>query len=179
MAVEAGERRRAVAVAVAGAAAVALAAAALLPRAWWLSTAGLAAAYVTTPVGKEAWIPLAEYVFGLPPWYAGLVVVGINALFCAGALALLRIERIPRLRARVDAFAERITRRGFRRPWMVALLAAAVALPFHSGGAVVGSVAGRLAGLTNLQAAVGVLGGVVVRTAAVVALTYGWLAVWP
>lgn len=133
--------------------------------------AELAGLYVVTPVAKEAWVVAAPRVLGVPILLAALVVLAVNAAFSAGALTLLpRSGLVARVAPKVAPLRERLLARRGARGGLAFALALVVALPIHSGGALVGTLAGVEAGLSKPRAFVAVMGGVLLRLAAVVAV---------
>lgn len=160
--------------AVASLAASALAVHLLLP-AWWERLAGLVALYVLTPVGKEALIPLAETAMGVPALAAALLFLLVDVAFCLATMLVVPVERLARVaraaeRLRVRVSGSRVARRGLAFGLWAVLM-----LPVHSGGAVLGTLAGRGLGLGRGATFAAVLGATAARFGLVLLAWWGFL----
>lgn len=152
----------------------------LLTPAYFVETVEFALLALVTPIGQELWLVAAPARFGLPLPFVAAILLAMNlslSLFFALALPMERlIARIPRVGRRVARFEARIRRSRFFRRGVATALAVIVMLPFHSGGAVLGSLAGRSLGLPWRTTVAAVMAGVVVRLGALTAVAYGVLS---
>ncbi|HEX2022211.1 MAG TPA: small multi-drug export protein [Candidatus Thermoplasmatota archaeon] len=148
----------------------------LAPERFWPS-ARLVGLYLVTPLGQEVWLLLAREQFGFGPVYAAGLLLAVNAsvcLFFALAVPAERLAaRLPFVGRRVARFEAKVRASRSAERSLALALAVLVALPIHSGGAIVGSLAGRLLGLRPPWIVAAVLGAVALRFAAVLAALYG------
>lgn len=160
------------------AALVALAVLLLLPQYWW-SSVRLVLLYLVTPAGQEVWIPLGRVAFGLPTALVVALLLGVNAsvaLMACGIPVDAALARLPRVGARIARFEEKVRKRRAARRSLALALALVVALPIHTGGAILGSFAGRALGLSPWRAFAAVMTGVAVRMLVALAALQGFLA---
>jgi uncharacterized membrane protein len=159
------------------AAAVALVVALVFPSRF-LATVGFSLAALATPVGQEVWLVLGPQRFHLPLVYVAAILAAINlslCLFFALAFPIQRLmERLPRLGRRIARFEARVQRSRYAQSGLAVALGVVVALPVHSGGAVLGSLAGRALGISWPRTVAAVLGGILVRLGAAFLIVYGW-----
>lgn len=143
-------------------------------------TAALVGLYLVTPLGQEAWLAAARATFGLPLWYAAAVLFLVSAVQVLLFGYALRVEsalaRLPRLGERVRLLETRIHDRPSARRGVAASLFLLVVTPFHSGGAIVASLAGRAMGLGSGPTVAAVLGAIAVRFAVALAILAGLFA---
>ena len=126
-----------------------------LPAEQLILLVGMMVAYVVPPLGRETIIP-ASILLGIPWW---LIAVTLAFLDFAGGLFMAwnfpLVLRIPYLGPWVSRFMA--AGRSFldRRSWLERLyfvgLIAFVALPFDGSGSIVGSVVGRMLGMTKTE----------------------------
>lgn len=127
----------------------------LLPAEQWFLLIGMMVAYVVPPLGRETIIP-ASILLGIPWW---LIASALAFLDFAGGLFMAwnfpLVLRIPYIGPWVRRFV--VAGRTFldRRPWLERLyfvgLIAFVALPFDGSGSIIGSVVGRMLGMTKAE----------------------------
>ncbi|WP_292518347.1 small multi-drug export protein [Methanoculleus sp.] len=127
----------------------------LLPPEQWLLLFGAMVAYIVPPLGRETIIP-ACILLGIPWWLAAFTLAFLDfagALFMAWNFPL--VLRIPRVGPWVQRFMEAGRTFLDRRPWLERLyfvgLVAFVSLPFDGSGSIVGSVVGRMLGMTKTE----------------------------
>lgn len=152
-----------------------------LPQYWWPSVR-LVLAYLVTPVGQEIWLPLGHVEFGLPiPLVAALLLL-VNAsvaLMACGLPVEDLLRKVPRVGARVARFGEKVRNHRLARRGLAVALAVVIALPIHTGGAVVGSLAGRFVGLSPMRAFAAVMAGVSIRLLVALLAVQGFAAIHP
>lgn len=140
-------------------------------------TASLVGLYLVTPLGQEAWLAAARAAFDLPLWYAATVLFLVSAVQALLFGYALRVEslvvRIPRLGDRVRRLEQRLQEKPAARGGVAASLFLLVVAPFHSGGAIVASLAGRAMGLGSAATVAAVLGAIAVRFTVALALLTG------
>ncbi|PKL61169.1 MAG: hypothetical protein CVV31_12760 [Methanomicrobiales archaeon HGW-Methanomicrobiales-2] len=127
----------------------------LLPTEQWLLLVGMMVAYIVPPLGRETIIPVG-ILLGLPWW---LVAVALAFLDFAGGLFMAwnfpLVLRIPYIGPWVSRFTAAGRTFLDRRPWLERLyfvgLIAFVALPFDGSGSIVGSIVGRMLGMTKTE----------------------------
>jgi hypothetical protein len=150
----------------------------LLPVGGWLFLFAMMVAYVVPPLGRESVIPLC-ILGGIPWWLAAFTIVFLDfagGLFMAWNFPLLM--RIPRVGPWISRFVE--AGRSFldRRPWLERLyfvgLIAFVALPFDGSGSIVGSIVGRMLGMTKTEVLSCIVIGAVIGSYAI-ALGIDWV----
>ncbi|MDD3069785.1 small multi-drug export protein [Methanoculleus horonobensis] len=126
-----------------------------LPAEQWLLLFGMMVAYIVPPLGRETIIPVC-ILCGIPWWLAAFALAFLDfagGLFMAWNFPL--VLRIPYIGPWVRRFTE--AGRAFldRRPWLERLyfvgLVAFLALPFDGSGSIVGSVVGRMLGMTKME----------------------------
>ncbi|BBL66848.1 small multi-drug export protein [Methanoculleus chikugoensis] len=126
-----------------------------LPAEQWLLLFGMMVAYIVPPLGRETIIPVC-ILWGIPWWLAAFTLAFLDfagGLFMAWNFPL--VLRIPY----VGPWVSRFTAAGRtfldRRPWLERLyfvgLIAFVALPFDGSGSIVGSIVGRMLGMTKAE----------------------------
>lgn len=127
----------------------------VLPPEQWLLLFGAMVAYIVPPLGRETIIP-ACILLGIPWWLTAFTLAFLDfagGLFMAWNFPLLL--RIPRLGPWVRRFMEAGRTFLDRRPWLERLyfvgLIAFVALPFDGSGSIVGSIIGRMLGMTKAE----------------------------
>lgn len=130
--------------------------------------------YLVTPVAKEAWIPLAQMQLGLPAPFAAALLLCVDAAMCLFVIFAVPLEKFTRLVPKVERMGEKVRDSRLARRGLAVALAGVIMLPFHSGGAILGSFAGRLLGLPPGATFAAVVGGVAVRFAVVLAAYEGW-----
>ncbi|WP_292383785.1 small multi-drug export protein [Methanoculleus sp. UBA430] len=127
----------------------------LLPAEQWLLLFGMMVAYVVPPLGRETIIPVG-ILLGLPWW---LVAFSLAFLDFAGGLFMAwnfpLVLRIPYAGPWIRRFMEAGRTFLDRRPWLERLyfvgLIAFVSLPFDGSGSLVGSIVGRMLGMTKTE----------------------------
>lgn len=126
-----------------------------LPAEQWLFLVGMLVAYVVPPLGRETIIP-ACILFGVPWWLAAFSLAFLDfagGLFMAWNFPL--ILRLPYFGPWVRRFMEAGRTFLDRRPWLERLyfvgLIAFVSLPFDGSGSIVGSIVGRMLGMTKTE----------------------------
>jgi len=126
-----------------------------LPVEQWLLLLGMMVAYVVPPLGRETIIPVS-ILLGIPWWLIALALAFLDfagGLFMAWNFPL--VLRIPYVGPRVRRFMA--AGRAFldRRPWLERLyfigLIIFVSIPFDGSGSIVGSVVGRMLGMTKIE----------------------------
>lgn len=126
-----------------------------LPAEQWLLLVGMMVAYIVPPLGRETIIPVC-ILLGVPWWLAAFTLAFLDfvgGLFMAWNFPL--VLRIPY----VGPWVSRFTAAGRtfldRRPWLERLyfvgLIAFVSLPFDGSGSIVGSIVGRMLGMTKTE----------------------------
>lgn len=127
----------------------------LLPAEQWLLLFGMMVAYVVPPLGRETIIPVC-ILCGVPWWLAAFALAFLDfagGLFMAWNFPL--VLRIPYIGSWVSRFVTAGRTFLDRRPWLERLyfvgLVAFVALPFDGSGSIVGSVVGRMLGMTKTE----------------------------
>ncbi|HUR69246.1 MAG TPA: small multi-drug export protein [Candidatus Thermoplasmatota archaeon] len=145
-------------------------------RGWFIPSAKLAVAYFVTPLAKEAWVAAAEPIFGLPAPYAVFLLLCVEASVVLVVLLAFPVERLARFAPKVARFEARVRASRLARRGLALALAAIIALPFHSGGGILGTLAGRALGLPRWHTFFAVLGGIAVRFLVVLAAYEGYLA---
>ena len=126
-----------------------------LPTEQWLLLFGMMVAYIVPPLGRETIIPVC-ILCGIPWWLTAFALAFLDfagGLFMAWNFPL--VLRIPHIGPRVSRFTEAGRTFLDRRPWLERLyfvgLVAFVALPFDGSGSIVGSVVGRVLGMTKTE----------------------------
>jgi len=127
----------------------------LLPVGGWLFLFAMMVAYVVPPLGRESVIPLC-ILGGIPWWLAAFTIVFLDfagGLFMAWNFPL--VLRVPYVGPRVRRFVTAGRAYLDRRPWLERLyfvgLIAFVSLPFDGSGSIVGSILGRMLGMTKTE----------------------------
>lgn len=141
-----------------------------------LAIAALVAAYMVTPVAKEAWIALAPVTFGVAAPVAFVVLLAAEATIVTLVLVAFPAERLARLAPRIERVTTRVRESRLARRSLGGALAVAIALPFHSGGAILGTLGGRAMGLPRVVTFCAVLGGIAARFSVVLLGYLGWIA---
>lgn len=145
----------------------------------WERSVLLVANYLVTPIGQEAWIPLGHEMFGLSYLYIAallfLVNVSVVLFFGLGVPVEALVKAIPWIGEKVEAFEYRVRETRAARLGVTAALGVVCAVPIHSGGAIIGSMAGRTLGLPRRNVVVGVLAGIGVRFIGALLVVYGLL----
>lgn len=145
--------------------------------AWVLVCAKLVAAYMVTPLAKEAWVALAQPLFGVPAPVAVLLFLAAESCVVLAVLFAFPIEWLAaKFAPRIRRFEERVRASNLARRGLAVALGGVIALPFHSGGAILGSLAGRALGLPRLHTYLAVLGGMATRFLVVLVAYMGWVA---
>ena len=154
---------------------------ALEPRAF-VHVAEMMALYLLTPVGQEAWLLLGHNRFGFAYWEIALLLFGLNAVFalffCYSVPYEALVARLGFLGRRIRRFERRVHDSRAARRSVEAGLFVVLLLPFHSGGSILGSLAGRSLGLDWKPTFVAVMAAIGIRFAAALLLVYGYLSVW-
>ena len=126
-----------------------------LPAEQWLLLFGMMVAYVVPPLGRETIIPVC-ILLGIPWWLAAFTLAFLDfagGLFMAWNFPL--VLRIPYAGPWISRFMEAGRTFLDRRPWLERLyfvgLIAFVALPFDGSGSIVGSIVGRMLGMTKTE----------------------------
>ena len=126
-----------------------------LPAEQWLLLFGMMVAYIVPPLGRETIIPVC-ILCGIPWWLAAFTLAFLDVaggLFMAWNFPL--VLRIPYIGPWVRRLMEAGRTFLDRRPWLERLyfvgLVAFVALPFDGSGSIVGSVVGRMLGMTKTE----------------------------
>jgi len=126
-----------------------------LPAEQWLLLAGMMVAYVVPPLGRETIIPVSIFL-GIPWWLIALTLAFLDfagGLFMAWNFPL--VLRVPYVGPRVRRFVTAGRAYLDRRPWLERLyfvgLIAFVSLPFDGSGSIVGSILGRMLGMTKTE----------------------------
>jgi uncharacterized membrane protein len=126
-----------------------------LPAEQWLLLVGMMVAYIVPPLGRETIIPVC-ILFGIPWWLVALALAFLDfagGLFMAWNFPL--VLRIPHIGPWVSRFVAAGRTFLDRRPWLERLyfvgLIAFVALPFDGSGSIVGSIVGRMLGMTKTE----------------------------
>ncbi|KAF5087797.1 putative small multi-drug export protein [anaerobic digester metagenome] len=126
-----------------------------LPAEQWLLLFGMMVAYIVPPLGRETIIPVC-ILCGIPWWLAAFALAFLDfagGLFMAWNFPL--VLRIPYIGPWVRRFTEAGRTFLDRRPWLERLyfvgLVAFLALPFDGSGSIVGSVVGRMLGMTKME----------------------------
>ena len=127
----------------------------LLPVGGWLFLFAMMVAYVVPPLGRESVIPLC-ILGGIPWWLAAFTIVFLDfagGLFMAWNFPL--VLRVPYVGPRIRRFMTAGRAYLDRRPWLERLyfvgLIAFVSLPFDGSGSIIGSVLGRMLGMTKIE----------------------------
>lgn len=98
-------------------------------------------------------------------------------LFCLRAVPVERLlARFPRVGRRVERLGERVRGSRLARRGLATALWGALVLPFHSGGAIFGTLGGRVLGLPRPAVFAAVVGAVAARFGVVLLATYGIFA---
>jgi len=126
-----------------------------LPTEQWLLLFGMMVAYVVPPLGRETIIPVS-ILLGIPWWLIALALAFLDfagGLFMAWNFPL--VLRIPYVGPRVRRFMAAGRTFLDRRPWLERLyfigLIIFVSIPFDGSGSIVGSVVGRMLGMTKIE----------------------------
>ncbi|MDN7013171.1 small multi-drug export protein [Methanoculleus sp. FWC-SCC3] len=126
-----------------------------LPAEQWLLLFGMMVAYIVPPLGRETIIPVC-ILCGVPWWLAAFALAFLDfvgGLFMAWNFPL--VLRIPYIGSWISRFVEAGRTFLDRRPWLERLyfvgLVAFLALPFDGSGSIVGSVIGRMLGMTKTE----------------------------
>ncbi|MDK2916210.1 MAG: hypothetical protein PWR25_767 [Euryarchaeota archaeon] len=126
-----------------------------LPAEQWLLLFGMMVAYIVPPLGRETIIPIS-ILCGIPWWLAAFTLAFLDVvggLFMAWNFPL--VLRIPYVGPWISRFMEAGRTFLDRRPWLERLyfvgLIAFVALPFDGSGSIIGSVVGRMLGMTKAE----------------------------
>lgn len=141
-----------------------------------LGIAALVAAYMVTPIAKEAWVALAPVTFGVPAPLAVVVLLAAESAVVGVVLLAFPAERLARFAPRIDKLTTRVRESRLARRSLGGALALVIALPFHSGGAILGTLAGRALGLPRLTTYAAVIGGIGARFLVVLLAYLGWVA---
>ncbi|MDD4568115.1 putative membrane protein [Methanoculleus chikugoensis] len=126
-----------------------------LPAEQWFLLFGMMVAYIVPPLGRETIIPVC-ILWGIPWWLAAFTLAFLDfagGLFMAWNFPL--VLRIPYIGPWVSRFTAAGRTFLDRRPWLERLyfvgLIAFVALPFDGSGSIVGSIVGRMLGMTKTE----------------------------
>jgi len=126
-----------------------------LPAEQWFLLFGMMVAYIVPPLGRETIIPVC-ILCGVPWWLAAFALAFLDfvgGLFMAWNFPL--VLRIPYIGSWISRFVEAGRTFLDRRPWLERLyfvgLVAFLALPFDGSGSIVGSVIGRMLGMTKTE----------------------------
>lgn len=127
----------------------------LLPAEQWLLLFGMMVAYVVPPLGRETIIPVG-ILLGLPWW---LVAFSLAFLDFAGGLFMAwnfpLVLRIPYVGPWIQRFMAAGRTYLDRRPWLERFyflgLIIFVSIPFDGSGSIVGSIVGRMLGMTKTE----------------------------
>ncbi|MCE5337847.1 MAG: small multi-drug export protein [Methanomicrobiaceae archaeon] len=148
-----------------------------LPVEQWLLLVGMMVAYIVPPLGRETIIPVS-ILLGIPWWLIALTLAFLDfagGLFMAWNFPL--VLRIPYVGPRVRQFVA--AGRAFldRRPWLERLyfigLIIFVSIPFDGSGSIVGSVVGRMLGMTKIEVLTCItIGGIIGSFAVALGIDY-------
>ena len=126
-----------------------------LPAEQWILLAGMMVAYIVPPLGRETIIPVS-ILLGIPWWLIAFTLAFLDfagGLFMAWNFPL--ILRIPYVGPRIQQFMAAGRTYLDRRQWLERLyfvgLIAFVSLPFDGSGSIIGSILGRMLGMTKAQ----------------------------
>ncbi len=126
-----------------------------LPAEQWLLLIGMMVAYIVPPLGRETIIPVC-ILLGIPWWLVALALAFLDfagGLFMAWNFPL--VLRIPYIGPWVGRFMAAGRTFLDRRPWLERLyfvgLIVFVSVPFDGSGSIVGSVVGRMLGMTKTE----------------------------
>ncbi len=127
----------------------------LLPAEQWLLLVGMMVAYIVPPLGRETIIPVS-ILLGIPWWLIAFTLAFLDfagGLFMAWNFPL--ILRVPYIGPRIRRFMTVGRTYLDRRPWLERFyfvgLIAFVSLPFDGSGSIVGSLLGRMLGMTKAE----------------------------
>ena len=126
-----------------------------LPAEQWLLLIGMMVAYIVPPLGRETIIP-ASILLGIPWWLIAFTLAFLDfagGLFMAWNFPL--ILNVPYIGPRLRRFMAAGRTYLDRRPWLERFyfvgLIAFVSLPFDGSGSIVGSILGRMLGMTKAE----------------------------
>lgn len=126
-----------------------------LPAEQWLLLFGMMVAYIVPPLGRETIIP-ASILLGIPWWLIAFTLAFLDfagGLFMAWNFPL--VLRIPYVGPWIRRFVAAGRTYLDRRPWLERLyfvgLIIFVSLPFDGSGSIVGSIVGRMLGMTKAE----------------------------
>ena len=126
-----------------------------LPAEQWFLLAGMMVAYIVPPLGRETIIPVS-ILLGIPWWLIAFTLAFLDfagGLFMAWNFPL--VLRVPYVGPRIRRFMTAGRAYLDRRPWLERLyfvgLIAFVSLPFDGSGSIIGSVLGRMLGMTKIE----------------------------
>jgi uncharacterized membrane protein len=116
---------------------------------------GIMVAYVVPPAGRETVIPVG-ILLGIPWWLIAFTLVLLDfagGLFMAWNFPL--VLRIPYLGPWIQQFMAAGRTYLDKRPWLEKLyfvgLVLFVSIPFEGSGSIVGSIIGRMLGMTKME----------------------------
>jgi hypothetical protein len=145
----------------------------------WIPAFKLTLAYLVTPIAKELWLCLGTSQFGLPRPLTALLLILINlsfSLFFALAIPVESLVRkLPRIGRKIARFEERVHGNRYAQRGLSLALFVVVALPIHSGGAILGSLGGRALGLTWWRTVLAVAGANAARVIAAYVIVLGYV----
>jgi hypothetical protein len=126
-----------------------------LPTEQWLLLFGMMVAYIVPPLGRETIIP-ASILLGIPWWLIAFTLAFLDfagGLFMAWNFPL--VLRIPYVGPWIRRFVAAGRTYLDRRPWLERLyfvgLIIFVSIPFDGSGSIVGSIVGRMLGMTKAE----------------------------
>jgi len=126
-----------------------------LPAEQWFLLTGMMIAYIVPPLGRETIIPVS-ILLGIPWWLIAFTLAFLDfagGLFMAWNFPL--VLRVPYVGPRIRQFMTAGRAYLDRRPWLERLyfvgLIAFVSLPFDGSGSIIGSVLGRMLGMTKIE----------------------------
>ncbi|HOB19011.1 MAG TPA: small multi-drug export protein [Candidatus Methanoculleus thermohydrogenotrophicum] len=150
-----------------------------LPAEQWLLLLCMMVAYIVPPLGRETIIP-ASILLGIPWWLIAFTLAFLDfagGLFMAWNFPL--VLRIPYVGPWIQRFMAAGRTYLDRRPWLERLyflgLIGFVSIPFDGSGSIVGSVVGRMLGMTKTEVLFCVTSGGVIGSF-VVALGIDYIA---
>ncbi|CCJ37326.1 small multi-drug export protein [Methanoculleus bourgensis] len=127
----------------------------ILPTEQWLLLFCMMVAYVVPPLGRETIIP-AGILLGIPWWLIAFTLAFLDfagGLFMAWNFPL--VLRIPYVGPWIQRFMAAGRTYLDRRPWLERFyflgLIIFVSIPFDGSGSIVGSIVGRMLGMTKTE----------------------------
>lgn len=126
-----------------------------LPAEQWFLLFGMMVAYIVPPLGRETIIPVC-ILWGIPWWLAAFTLAFLDfagGLFMAWNFPL--VLRIPYVGPWIQRFMAAGRTYLDRRPWLERFyflgLIIFVSIPFDGSGSIVGSIVGRMLGMTKTE----------------------------